>query len=428
VQLDGCRIPPGQYDALLGRGLNNTHRHSNAAISPAVADPIQDVIDETFPSPKAADAVRTSQSEVQQGREHAPCSSQPVAEAMDAEESYTGLVVDPSLVDVQSSEDSGDEMCFTVVTRDAPGEHGGQAAAEQSSEISALTALQQAQKYHASTSACTSLLHEHHAQHSGGHALATTPGSSRLGILETRQLSEEATFSFEATMHIAASGGWRTQQMNSRESHLSSEDSTAVLAGEGSSTDEPESFADLSHTVSMTCEASSCEASQDEASSSAAEAGVMQLHHAKFPRFIPKAHLAAIRHRHRLDMIATGQAVLGTDIGSQEFSLCPAVLDDQTLAHALAADMLPAALKYNPLFAVMHAAVKLQLNQKDRTATVCIHLFISAAVRDESCAYGAFAAMLAACVSARAAQCAMHFRSREIFLFKPIGWSGASIQ
>jgi hypothetical protein len=386
VQLDGCRIPAEQYDALLGRGFS-AQVHSNAAISPAVWDPIKDVTKQQEEClPPTGSSPRATRSQRDES-EHGCSRSQPVTEALKEEDSCTGLVVDPSLVDVQSSVDSEDELHHTVITQDSPLDRAGQGEAEQYSSFSALAVLQQAQQHQSSTSTSTSFFHEHHAPHTGAPVSSkdkplTVPPSRGIGTFGTRQLSVESTSNFMCVMKsFAASGGSRSQRRNSRASHFSSENSTTVLVNEESSTDPlalPAAISDHIQTTSSTCAALPLPS----------EKSMIQLQSTS-SRNVSKLQEATARHERRLNMILTGQASFATDIAPPSFHHCPAVLDDSaSLRHALSLDALNAALKYNPLFSVIDAAVKLQVDLKDNTAAVCA--FVLLLVFDDFCTYCAF--------------------------------------
>lgn len=347
MQLDGGRIPAEQYDALLG-GLGEIHAPSSATISPVVEDAAQDIAEQhevlSPPDHRPMWATRSKPGE------HVSFASKPVAESLNAEDSYTGLVVDPSLVDVQSSVDFEDELW----PEGAPLDHASRRAPEQSISLSVLSALQQAQQTSHPASA-----HPLHSHSTGASVLPIAPSS---GLHGTRQLHGDAR-------RFVASEISRSQRRDSRAIHLSSErlagidssvSSTTLLTAEESSTDLVAPAAAPSPVAIQECPPPD-------------NGGTIMISDVSSKLARTKQSQQAIaRHKRRLKMISSGETVFGQGAKPSSFSYGADVVPGHrlSLTHALSVDAVAAAVKYNPLFSVMNAAQDWQSQQKDSTAQV----------------------------------------------------------
>lgn len=328
MQLDGCRIPVEQYDALLG-GFAATHA-SSSAVSPIVTNPVCDIgcaqPDPLFPESERMSAPKPGK--------HEPCANKPVAESRNAQHSFPGLVVDTSLVDVQSCADLDDELHMAGTTAERPLDVRSRGSPVQSSTVPALAVLRQARQAHLSA-----LSARQQAQQPLNSAAPPTGG------IGTRKLPAETVSGLVAAITCIASGVGASQRRSSRQSHLSAESSATILAAEGPPVE----------LVAPAAAASGSDGAREHSPPGKSITEFQLPSDCLVQRPISKrSQQAAARHKRRLKMISSG-VPFATDAPS--FSHCASLLGrNPSLVHAVSIDVITAALKYNPIFSVMDAS------------------------------------------------------------------------
>ena len=323
---------------------------------PVVADPARNIAEHQPKDPFTARR-DTKSSRSQTGERGVSFAGKPIAESLAEEDSYTGLVVETSLVDVHSSVDFDDEISPAAHSARPTLDRAGRgAAAEPSSRFSALSALQEGQHAFHLNSAYASDSHN-----TGSPVPVLGPASPQSGGAAFGRRDTAASQAMRAAPGLLVgplrnlSPAIMGRTKNSRASHLSPEHSKEQLCAEEASRD-PLALAVGPAPVAIAALASA-PLGAISVEAAAAQGGTAQSR---------QLQQAAARRKRRLKMIAAGSGSFGAVAISQSFSHEAAALGySLSLTHTLSADVMAAALKYNPLFSVMEAAEHAQSQQKD---------------------------------------------------------------